>query len=192
MRSSSAGAATAARSHCASVPTGAATSSRSAAPTTAGRASAPRRSCGTSWPTSSAASGRPSSRARPRRPATPTFHEFASEWLESRRAELRPASIADYSWQLCNHLLPFFHRHRLPQITVAEVDRYREFKVREGLLGAGVDQQDDHAAGPDPRRRRGARPDRAQPGARQHAQPQAQDASGGAPCSSTRPSRSSP
>jgi integrase len=68
-------------------------------------------------------------------PATPTFHEFASEWLESRRAELRPASIADYSWQLCNHLLPFFHQHRLPQITVAEVDRYREFKVREALLG---------------------------------------------------------
>jgi integrase len=75
--------------------------------------------------------------ARPAQaPTTPTFHEFASEWLESRRAELRPASIADYSWQLCNHLLPFFHRHRLPQITVAEVDRYREFKVREGLLGA--------------------------------------------------------
>ncbi len=69
-------------------------------------------------------------------PNTPTFHEFASEWLESRRAELLPASIADYSWQLCNHLLPFFHQHRLPQITVAEVDRYREFKVREGLLGA--------------------------------------------------------
>jgi integrase len=75
--------------------------------------------------------------ARPAKdPATPTFHEFASEWLEARRSELRPASIADYSWQLCNHLLPFVHRHRLPQITVAEVDRYREFKVREGLLGA--------------------------------------------------------
>jgi len=27
--------------------------------------------------------------------------------------------------------MPFFHRHRLPQITVAEVDRYRAFKVRE-------------------------------------------------------------
>jgi hypothetical protein len=27
--------------------------------------------------------------------------------------------------------MPFFHRHRLPQITVAEVDRYRTFKVRE-------------------------------------------------------------
>jgi integrase len=69
-------------------------------------------------------------------PAIPSFHEFASEWLEARRFELRESSIADYSWQLSTHLLPFFHAHRLPQITVAEVDRYREFKVREGLLSA--------------------------------------------------------
>ena len=69
-------------------------------------------------------------------PAAPTFHEFASAWLEARRPELRASSIADYTWQLCNHLLPFFHRHRLPQITVAEVDRYREYKVREGALSA--------------------------------------------------------
>ena len=69
-------------------------------------------------------------------PAAPTFHEFASAWLEARRPELRASSIADYTWQLCNHLLPFFHRHRLPQITVAEVDRYREYKVRERSLSA--------------------------------------------------------
>jgi integrase len=68
--------------------------------------------------------------------ASPTFHEFASEWLDARRAELRASTIADYSWQLSNHLLPFFLRHRLPQITVAEVDRYREYKVRECVLSA--------------------------------------------------------
>ena len=33
-------------------------------------------------------------------------------------------------------LLPFFHRHRLSQITVAEVDRYREFKLRERRMAA--------------------------------------------------------
>ena len=60
----------------------------------------------------------------------------ASEWLEARRSELRASSIADYTWQPSNHLLPFFHRHRLPQITVAEVDRYREYKVHEGVLSA--------------------------------------------------------
>ena len=67
-------------------------------------------------------------------PKSPTFHEFASAWLAARRGELREATIADYTWQLCNHLLPFFHAHRLPQISVAEVDRYREFKVRERVL----------------------------------------------------------
>ena len=69
-------------------------------------------------------------------PTSPTFHEFASEWLDARRGELRESSVADYSWQLCNHLLPFFHRHYLPKITVAEVDRYRDFKVREQVLSA--------------------------------------------------------
>ena len=69
-------------------------------------------------------------------PAAPTFHEFASEWLEARRGELKETTLADYTWQLCNHLLPFFHRHHLPQITVAEVDRYRALKVREQVLSA--------------------------------------------------------
>ena len=69
-------------------------------------------------------------------PKSPTFHEFASAWLAARRGELGEATIADYTWQLCNHLLPFFHAHRLPQISVAEVDRYREFKVREQVLSA--------------------------------------------------------
>jgi integrase len=61
----------------------------------------------------------------------PTFHEFASEWLAARRGELRPATVAEYTWSLSNHLLPFFAEHRLSQITVQEVDRYRHAKVRE-------------------------------------------------------------
>jgi Phage integrase, N-terminal SAM-like domain len=76
----------------------------------------------------------PAVEAPPIAPADPGFHAFASEWLAARRGELRDTTIADYSWQLSNHLLPFFHRHRLSQITVAEVDRYREHKVREGAL----------------------------------------------------------
>ena len=69
-------------------------------------------------------------------PVDPGFHEFASEWIAARAGELRATTIADYTWQLSAHLLPFFHRHRLSQITVAEVDRYREHKVREGVLSA--------------------------------------------------------
>ena len=63
-----------------------------------------------------------------------TFHEFASEWLEARQAELRPRTVKDYRWALTYHLLPFFKDHRLDQITVAEVDRYKLSKVREGKL----------------------------------------------------------
>lgn len=66
----------------------------------------------------------------------PTFHEFASEWFEARRAEWRPNTVADYEWQLTLHLLPFFARHRLSEITVEEVDRYRTLKVRQGELSA--------------------------------------------------------
>jgi integrase len=68
--------------------------------------------------------------------ADPTFHVFASEWWAAKRLTVRPNTIAAYENELTVHLLPFFARHRLSQITVAEVDRYREHKVREGRLGA--------------------------------------------------------
>jgi integrase len=61
----------------------------------------------------------------------PTFHEFASAWFDQVKAELRPNTVLDYEWQLVVHLLPFFKDHLLSQITVAEVDRYREHKVAE-------------------------------------------------------------
>jgi hypothetical protein len=69
-------------------------------------------------------------------PPMPSFHEFASEWLESLRHEgLSENTLQDYTWQLCNHLLPFFAQHRLTEITIAEVDRYRQEKVRGDDLG---------------------------------------------------------
>jgi integrase len=66
----------------------------------------------------------------------PTFHAFASEWWDAKKRELRPNTIADYQWRLSNHLLPYFARHLLSGITVQEVDRYRQAKVRESLLSA--------------------------------------------------------
>jgi integrase len=66
----------------------------------------------------------------------PTFHEFASEWLDGRRGELRPRTVSDYEWALSYHLLPALAKHRLSEITVAEVDRYKAAKLREGKLGA--------------------------------------------------------
>lgn len=69
-------------------------------------------------------------------PPEPSFHEFASEWFESHVPEWRESTRLDYRWQLELHLLPFFARHRLSEITVEEVDRYRAAKVSAGGLSA--------------------------------------------------------
>lgn len=62
----------------------------------------------------------------------PTFHEFASEWLAARQAEgLAAKTLVDLRWSLSNHLLPFFAGHRLSDITVREVDRYKTAKTCE-------------------------------------------------------------
>lgn len=65
----------------------------------------------------------------------PTFHEFASEWLENREPELRPKTVTSYRWQLSGHLLPHFARMRLDQIGPEDVDYYKAAKLREGALG---------------------------------------------------------
>ncbi len=66
----------------------------------------------------------------------PSFHEFATDWLNTWADGWRPKTVADYEWQLSYHLLPFFKDHRLSQITIAEVDRYRAHKVKQGKLSA--------------------------------------------------------
>jgi integrase len=66
----------------------------------------------------------------------PTFHEFASQWFAANEGTWRENTQLDYRWQLTDHLLPFFAQHRLSQITIAEVDRYRAAKVRERSLSA--------------------------------------------------------
>ena len=65
----------------------------------------------------------------------PTFHEFASEWLESRRHEFAARTVEDYTLALSHHLLPFFKDHRLSEITAQEADRYKAAKVREREQG---------------------------------------------------------
>jgi integrase len=61
----------------------------------------------------------------------PTFHEFASEWFDGAAPGWRERTRVDYRWRLSDHLLPYFAKHRLSAITVEEVDRYRQLKVRE-------------------------------------------------------------
>jgi hypothetical protein len=60
----------------------------------------------------------------------PVFHNFASAWFEDNKGEWTENTRLDYQWQISRHLLPFFQHHRLSQITIAEVDRYRAEKVR--------------------------------------------------------------
>jgi hypothetical protein len=60
-----------------------------------------------------------------------TFHEFASDWYATKELEVEPNTANHYRNELTNHLLPFFKHHHLSQITVAEVDRYCQHKVRE-------------------------------------------------------------
>jgi Cupin/Phage integrase, N-terminal SAM-like domain len=56
----------------------------------------------------------------------PTFHEFASDCFASKRLEIETNTANHYRNDLTNHLLPFFKGHHLSQITVAEVDCYRQ------------------------------------------------------------------
>jgi integrase len=65
----------------------------------------------------------------------PSFHEFASEWLEARQGEFAARTVEDYTLALTHHLLPFFAEHKLSEITAQEVDRYKAAKVRERERG---------------------------------------------------------
>ena len=74
---------------------------------------------------------RPPAPEAPAQTVDPTFHEFASDWLVSKELEVELNTANHYRNDLTNHLLPFFKDHHLSQITVAEVDRYRQGKVRD-------------------------------------------------------------
>jgi hypothetical protein len=73
----------------------------------------------------------PDAETAPAMEEDPTFHDFASRWFAAGGDEWQDKTRLDYEWQLSNHLLPFFKAHRLSQITIAEVDRYRTAKAGE-------------------------------------------------------------
>jgi integrase len=61
----------------------------------------------------------------------PDFHSFASSWFAMIQPELHESTVEAVRWRLSYVLLPFFQHHRLSEITISEVDRYRAAKVRE-------------------------------------------------------------
>jgi integrase len=79
------------------------------------------------------------STVEPPPPPLPTFREFASEWFHDHKIAggrkgdgLTTNGIADLEWRLEVHLLPWFGAQLLDEITVADVDRYKNAKKRRG------------------------------------------------------------
>ncbi len=76
-------------------------------------------------------------------PRPPKLADFAEDWLAGEKVQggrrgtgLAPAGYASLQWRL-GHLLRFFASARLDEITVMDVDRYRQTKLGEGSLSAG-------------------------------------------------------
>lgn len=84
----------------------------------------------------------------------PTFHEYASYWLQARidgvigeTGGISDATIADYRTRLSIHLLPFFARYRLDQIDAALCLNFKAYKLAQSrelreALDAGADIRD--------------------------------------------------
>jgi len=94
-------------------------------------------------------------RAAPQKPKEiPTFHEYASQWLQRRVDGVlgdRPLSDNtrnDYLWRLRGHLLPFFGARRLDEIDREMCLEFKAEKVRQSrdlraAIAAGVDARDE-------------------------------------------------
>ena len=54
----------------------------------------------------------------------PTFHVYASEWVERRRHEVDARTVEHWHWALSGHLLAFFRDYRPSQITGRLVDQF--------------------------------------------------------------------
>jgi integrase len=97
--------------------------------------------------------------ARPAQPdETPTFHAYASGWLQAKVDGVLGAkpidanTESDYRWRICGHLLPFFAEDRLDRI-----DRQRCLAFKAHKLGEAQELRRALAAGADIRDRRGRR-----------------------------------
>jgi hypothetical protein len=84
----------------------------------------------------------------------PTFHEYASQWLERRSdgvlgdRPLSENSRADYLWRLRVHLLPFFGPFRLDEIDADMCLAFKAQKMKESrdlraAIAAGADVRDE-------------------------------------------------
>jgi integrase len=61
----------------------------------------------------------------------PTFHAWASRWLDMRTGEIEPKTFEHYEYLLRCHLLPALHGYRLTDLTYRVVDEFKKRKVDE-------------------------------------------------------------
>ena len=66
-------------------------------------------------------------------PSRQTFAEYAAEWLE--RQTVRPRTLEVYTWALDTHLIPYFGRRRLDQISAEDIAAFIAAMRRKGLKG---------------------------------------------------------
>ena len=75
---------------------------------------------------------RPPATEQPETPkAEPSFHEYASAWVERRSHEVDARTVEYWQWALSSHLLASFAELRPSQISVAAIDGYKLEKLRE-------------------------------------------------------------
>ena len=66
-------------------------------------------------------------------PCRQTFAEYAGEWLEHQTG--RERTLESYQWALTNHLIPYFGRQRLNEISCDDVAAYIAHMRKKGLKG---------------------------------------------------------
>jgi integrase len=69
-------------------------------------------------------------------PTRQTFEEYAAEWLERQNVRSRTLEIHD--WALRLHLLPYFGRRRLDEITVEDIAAFIVQMQRKGLKSSTI------------------------------------------------------
>jgi len=61
----------------------------------------------------------------------PTFHVWASRWLDLRSGEIEKKTYEQYEYLLRRQVLPYFHARRLTKVTYRVVDEFKRRKIDE-------------------------------------------------------------
>lgn len=68
----------------------------------------------------------------------PTTGEFAGSLLKAKKGEVKPSTYKDYQEVLANHILPFFGKKRLSQVTPLSVQEFLLHLQEKGVSPATI------------------------------------------------------